>query len=81
MNSDQPETSVGFVFSTADFCTQLAADLRVSSDQIEGAVRLLQDGNTIPFIARDRKEATRGLDERQLRTIEDMLARARELAV
>ena len=80
MSSNQPQDVVGFTFSVDDFCRQVATELKVSIDQIEGAVRLLEDGNTIPFIARYRKEATRGLDERQLRAIEDMLARARELA-
>ena len=80
MSSNRTENAVGLVFSVEDFCRQVASELKVSIDQIEGAVRLLEDGNTIPFIARYRKEATRGLDERQLRAIEDMLARAKELA-
>ena len=71
---------ISFDFSLNEFSRQTATELNVSIDQIAGAVRLLEDGNTIPFIARYRKEATRGLDERQLRTIEDMLARAKELA-
>ncbi len=80
MNSDQSAGVVGFEFSLNEFCRQTAKELNVSLQQIEGAVQLLEDGNTIPFIARYRKEATRGLDERQLRSIEDMLARAKELA-
>ena len=71
---------IGFEFNANEFCRQAASELNVSVQQIEGAVQLLEDGNTIPFIARYRKEATRGLDERQLRSIEDMLARAKELA-
>src|SRR4051794_23425863 len=58
----------------------IAAALRVSPTQVQAAVRLLDEGNTIPFIARYRKEATRGLDEVALRQIEDALAKARELA-
>jgi len=80
MSSEQTVNVVGFTFSIEDFCRQVATELKVSIDQIAGAVRLLEDGNTIPFIARYRKEATQGLDERQLRAIEDMLDRARELA-
>src|SRR6187551_2997657 len=57
-----------------------AATLTVSLVQIQAAIRLLDEGNTIPFIARYRKEATRGLDEVALRQIEDELAKARELA-
>lgn len=80
MDSQDPQTQNGFEFNVADFCRQSAKDLSVSISQVEGAVKLLDDGNTIPFIARYRKEATRGLDERQLRSIEDQLARARDLA-
>ena len=43
-------------------------------------IELLDAGNTIPFIARYRKEATEGLDELALRNIEDALAKSRELA-
>jgi uncharacterized protein len=68
------------LFQMDQFLQQTATRLQVRPDQVDGAVRLLQDGNTIPFIARYRREATRGLDERQLRLIEDLLARAREMA-
>ncbi|MDP1799593.1 MAG: Tex-like N-terminal domain-containing protein, partial [Planctomycetaceae bacterium] len=60
--------------------SEIAAALRLSPSQIQAAVELLDDGNTIPFIARYRKEVTRGLDEVALRQIEDSLAKARELA-
>jgi len=73
-------TEPAFEFSPGDFCRWASAELNVSVGQIEGAMRLLEDGHTIPFIARYRKEATRGLDERQLRSIEDLLARAKDLA-
>src|SRR4051794_28348465 len=58
----------------------IAAALQVSPTQVLAAVGLLDEGNTIPFIARYRKEATRGLDEVALRRIEDAFAKARELA-
>lgn len=48
--------------------------------QVRTAIELLEDGNTLPFIARYRKEATGGLDEIALRLIEDALAKAHELA-
>jgi hypothetical protein len=64
----QTDNPPSFQFSVSEFCRQIAAELNVSSQQIEGAVSLLDDGNTIPFIARYRKEVTRGLDERQLRS-------------
>lgn len=60
--------------------TAIAAALSCSPAQVQSAVGLLDDGNTIPFIARYRKEATRGLDEVALRQIEDALTKARELA-
>lgn len=58
----------------------IAMAVKCGRAQIQAAVELLDDGNTIPFIARYRKEATRGLDEVALRAIEDALGKARELA-
>ncbi|MCB0255277.1 MAG: RNA-binding transcriptional accessory protein [Anaerolineae bacterium] len=58
----------------------IAAELGLRIDQVTGAVELLDAGNTIPFIARYRKEATGGLDEVQLRQIETRLAYLRNLA-
>ena len=60
--------------------TQIAAAIGATPPQVRAAVDLLDAGNTLPFIARYRKEATRGLDETALRAIEDALAAARELA-
>ena len=59
---------------------QIAAELKLPAKQIGAAVSLLQDGNTIPFIARYRKEATQSLNEIQLRQIEDALERINTLA-
>ncbi|MFO0819931.1 MAG: Tex family protein [Pirellulales bacterium] len=59
---------------------EIAASLKISPAQVRAAAELLDDGNTIPFIARYRKEATRGLDEIALRAIEDALTVAHELA-
>jgi len=58
----------------------IAASLRVAIGQVRATVELLDAGNTIPFIARYRKEATSGLDEIALRAVEDALGKARELA-
>lgn len=58
----------------------IANDLGLPERQVNAAIDLLNDGNTIPFIARYRKEATSGLDEIQLRSIEDALERATVLA-
>ncbi len=57
----------------------IARELALRIDQVAGAVELLDAGNTIPFIARYRKEATGGLDEVQLRQIEARLAYLRNL--
>jgi uncharacterized protein len=58
----------------------IAAATAVAERQVRTAIELLEDGNTLPFIARYRKEATGGLDETALRRIEDALAKAHELA-
>lgn len=57
----------------------IAAELQVRPQQILAAVQLLDDGNTIPFIARYRKEVTGGLDDSQLRHFETRLLYLREL--
>lgn len=57
----------------------IAQELKIMQKQAEAAVKLLDEGNTIPFIARYRKEATGSLDEEQLRSIEERLAYLRGL--
>ncbi|MBN6079768.1 Tex family protein [Aggregatibacter actinomycetemcomitans] len=57
----------------------IAQELNVCDNQILAAIELLDDGNTIPFIARYRKEATGGLDDTQLRHFETRLIYLREL--
>ena len=57
----------------------IAAELNVGSHQILAAMQLLDEGNTIPFIARYRKEVTGGLDDTQLRHFETRLIYLREL--
>lgn len=58
---------------------QIAHELNVQEAQIVAAVTLLDDGNTVPFIARYRKEVTNGLDDCQLRNLESRLSYLREL--
>ncbi len=58
----------------------IAASLSLPVRSIVAAIELLQDGNTIPFIARYRKEATGGIDEIALRAIEDAVEKAIALA-
>ena len=54
-----------------DIIKQIAEELSVKNTQIESVLKLLSDGNTIPFIARYRKEATGALDEEQIRKINE----------
>lgn len=58
---------------------RLAAELAVAERQVAAAVALLDEGATVPFIARYRKEATGSLDDGQLRTLEERLRYLREL--
>ncbi len=65
---------------TSSLIAIIARELGLQPYQVAGAVELLDAGNTIPFIARDRKEATGGLDEVQLRLVEARLGYLRNLA-
>ncbi len=58
---------------------RLAAELAVKLTQIQATIQLLDDGSTVPFIARYRKEATGGLDDVQLRQLAERLHSLREL--
>lgn len=66
--------------SDSTITTALARELDVSEAQVRATVGLLDEGNTVPFIARYRKEVTGGLDDSQLRTLETRLRYLRELA-
>lgn len=59
--------------------TRLATELSIQQQQITAAVELLDEGATVPFISRYRKEVTGSLDDTQLRTLEDRLRYLREL--
>jgi uncharacterized protein len=59
--------------------SRIAAELAAGPQQVAAAVSLLDAGSTVPFIARYRKEATGGLDDAQLRTLEERLGYLREL--
>ncbi len=58
---------------------RLSEELSIKLSQIEAAVKLLDEGNTIPFIARYRKEVTGSLDDEQLRALSDRLGYLRGL--
>ncbi|WP_284819331.1 Tex family protein [Corynebacterium rhinophilum] len=57
----------------------IAAEIGAQETQVSTALKLLAEGNTVPFIARYRKEVTGGLDDAQLRTIEERATYLREL--
>ncbi|HHY64176.1 MAG TPA: RNA-binding transcriptional accessory protein [Clostridiaceae bacterium] len=62
-----------------DITARIASELSVRQSQVESAIRLIDEGNTIPFIARYRKEATGGLDDQVLRELFDRLTYLRNL--
>ncbi len=62
-----------------DFSVILAKELNIKATQAAAAIQLMDDGNTIPFIARYRKEATGGLDDQVLRNLSDRLNYLRNL--
>ena len=58
---------------------RIADELQVRVSQVEATIALLDDKSTVPFIARYRKEATGGLDDTQLRALDERLTYLREL--
>src|SRR5436305_6440245 len=65
--------------TTPDF-SRIAQDLQIRKVQVESAVQLLDEGNTVPFITRYRKERTGGLNEEIIRLIQARVTQARQLA-
>ena len=59
--------------------TRIAEELGVKLSQVEATINLLDEGSTVPFIARYRKEVTAGLDDTQLRQLHERLGYLREL--
>ena len=62
-----------------DIIKKLAEELNIGRHQAEAAVKLIDEGNTIPFIARYRKEATGSLDDEVLRNLDERLKYLRNL--
>lgn len=58
---------------------QIASELSVNEKQVASAIQLLDEGASVPFISRYRKEATGGLDDTQMRDLEERLSYLREL--
>ncbi len=59
--------------------TLLSAELSISTQQVDATIKLLDDGGTVPFISRYRKEITGSLDEVQVAAIRDRITQLREL--
>jgi len=62
-----------------DLIQRIAQELAIQPQQVQAAVTLLDEGSTVPFISRYRKEVTGGLDDTQLRNLEERLGYLREL--
>lgn len=62
-----------------DIIKKIAQEVGCRSNQVEAAVKLIDEGNTIPFIARYRKEATGSLNDEQLRLLHERLTYLRNL--
>ena len=62
-----------------DIAKKIAEELEIKVTQVEAAVKLIDEGNTIPFISRYRKEATGTLNDEQLRNLNERLTYLRNL--
>ena len=62
-----------------DICLKIAQELEIKKSQVEAAVQLIDEGNTIPFISRYRKEVTGALNDEQLRNLFERLQYLRNL--
>src|SRR5262245_33800870 len=60
-------------------CSRIAQDLQIRKVQVESVVQLLDEGNTVPFITRYRKERTGGLNEEVIRQIQARISFVRQL--
>ena len=62
-----------------DIIQALQEELQIGRSQVEAAVKLIDEGNTIPFIARYRKEATGSLNDEVLRELDERLRYLRKI--
>ena len=62
-----------------DIVKKIAAELEIRPQQVEAVIKLIAEGNTIPFIARYRKEAHGSLNDEQLRNLSERLTYLRTL--
>lgn len=79
MTTQPTKNTPGAAPAAIAIAPQIAREMGINPSQVSATMALLDDGNTIPFIARYRKEATGGLDEVQLRQIESRLDYLRSL--
>ncbi len=79
MTTQEQTTTLDEALSIADIAKTLGAELSLNEGQIVRTIGLLDEGNTIPFIARYRKEVTGSLDEVQIQAIADKTASLRAL--
>ena len=77
--ADRPAAFFDRMECTMDILKTLAQELSVQLWQVEAAVKLIDEGNTIPFIARYRKEATGTLNDEVLRNLNERLSYLRNL--
>ncbi len=78
MNQTQPARQQAIPLDE-QLSSQLSQQLKIKPIQVEACIRLLDDGASVPFIARYRKEQTQGLDDTQLRQLEQQLGYLRQL--
>src|SRR5437899_6860844 len=74
-----PKTPSGLKLEHPLDLSRIAQDLQIRKVQVESVVQLLDEGNTVPFITRYRKERTGGLDEEVIRQIQDRVLKQRQL--
>ena len=65
--------------ASSQIANKIAQELQIKTQQVNATIELIDEGSTIPFIARYRKEVTGALDDIQLRTLEERLRYLREL--
>lgn len=76
---DTKSTNLGSMYSMQNIAQTIAQELNVREQQVTATITLLDDGATVPFVARYRKEVTGGLDDTQLRTLYTRLGYLRDL--
>jgi uncharacterized protein len=79
LSSPQANKAASSQQITQKIAVQIANELAVQAQQVSATIELIDEGSTIPFIARYRKEVTGSLDDSQLRTLEERLQYLREL--